>query len=242
MNNQNEGIEMQTTEFMRSIDTRYRESSGLTERCYYSIFYSQVIPSKVFVLGFNPGGNPEKWDDAVLASRSLYENGEHEYVDCEYPLAKAMRTFLYSTLSLTDINQIRKIPKTNLIFRRSSSQDTLKCPKLEALLEAKPFIEEMLQRVQPLVIIFEGMETLKKFRQLYCTTVTSQKDNNPLTTPNGRNNARIFETNFAKVTCLTQRILLIGIGHPSKYALRAEWSNVLTRSKEQIESYLNSPE
>lgn len=227
---------MDTTAFMRSIDTRFRAASGLSERRHYSIFYSQVVKSRILVIGFNPGGDPDHWDESLLASRSFYEHGEHEYVDCEYRIAVAMREFLMRTLSLTDVNQIRTIPKTNLVFRRSSNQDTLKISSSRALREAHPFIEEIIQRVQPRAIILEGKVTLDKFEKLYCGTVTAQLDGPPITTPNGRSNACIFQADRALVTCLGRDILLVGIGHPSKYAGRKEWHSVLARSKALLHS------
>ena len=101
----------ETTRFMRRLDQQYRKASGLTHRRDYSIFYSRVVPCRTLVLGFNPGGDPATWDESALASTGFYENWEHEYVDCHYPLACAMREFLQVALSLTDTEAVRRIPK-----------------------------------------------------------------------------------------------------------------------------------
>src|SRR5688572_337117 len=105
-------------EFMRSLDERYRQAANLTDRRYYSIFYSPVVQSPALVIGFNPGGDPEIWDKTALASDAFYESGEHEYVDSDYRIAVAMRDFLTKVFDLDDVSRIRALPKTNLIFRR----------------------------------------------------------------------------------------------------------------------------
>jgi len=219
---------------MQALDNAYRQTSGLQERRFYSIFYSKVEPSRIMVLGYNPGGDPDNWDESLLASRSYYENDEHEYVDCHYPLAIAMRDFLTSALDLSDVARIRSVPKTNLIFRRSRNQDTLNLRPAAALEEARPFVEQMISRVQPLVIIFEGTVTLDQFEKLYCDTVASSIDGPSITTPNGRNQAKIFRLDRARVRCLGRDATLIGLGHPSKYAGRVEWKQVVARARQAI--------
>lgn len=219
------------TEFMRSIDARYRAQSGLTERRLYSIFYSQILPSRVMILGFNPGGDPETWDESLLASPSYYEGGEHEYVDCNYPLAVAMRIFLQDALSLPSVAAIRRIPKSNLIFRRSSGHDSLSLPAGQAMDEALPFVEEMLCRVQPNFVILEGVVTLDKFIKRYCVGEVRQMRGVDISTPNGRHPACLFRAVQAGVRCLGRDATLIGLGHPSKYAGRAEWRAVVAQAK-----------
>lgn len=225
---------MDAIEFMQKLDADYRAASGLTERRLYSIFYSRVAPSHVMVIGYNPGGDPDHWDESLLASRSFYENGEHEYVDCHYPLAVAMRRFLTATFSLDSVEQIREIPKTNLIFRRSPGQDSLTLRPAAALDEARPFVEKIIQRVQPHAILFEGTVTLDQFERIYCEDVSRFQDGPPVTTPNGRNHATIFRLDSGHVRCLGRRVTLIGLGHPSKYAGRAEWHEVIARARRVI--------
>jgi len=104
---------------MKEIDAQYCEKTGFSERRYYSIFYSKIVESPIMIIGYNPGGNPENWNESQLASTSFYENGEHEYVDCHYPLAVGTREFLKKVLKLKDFGLIRNFPKTNLYFRRS---------------------------------------------------------------------------------------------------------------------------
>ena len=220
--------------FMQSMDERYQAVSGLHARRDYSIFYSQILPCRVMVLGWNPGGDPRTWSETELASTSYYENGEHEYVDCHYPLAVAMRTFLVEALALRSDDEIRTIPKANLIFRRSRGQDSLGIRDGEALTEAKPFVEQIINRVQPTAIILEGTKTLKAFERHYCGAVEPCVDGERIMTPNGKVPASIYQFDKATIRCLGRSALLVGLGHPSRYAARAEWSTVIERSKRAL--------
>lgn len=159
----------ETTDFMIDIDSRYRLTTGLTERRFYSIFYSRVEKCDLFILGYNPGGNPDSWSDAELASTTYFEDYEHEYVDQDYKIAKAMRVFLTNVLSLDSSEKIRRIPKSNIIFRRSRSSNNLGMSKNLAIHEAKPFVEQMLIRAKPNAILLEGKETYDLFLKNYCT-------------------------------------------------------------------------
>lgn len=47
-------------EFMRDLDRRFREVSGLTDRRDYSIFYSRLQRARVMVIGIKPGGRRDR--------------------------------------------------------------------------------------------------------------------------------------------------------------------------------------
>lgn len=130
------------------------------------IFYSNISPSPVALIGFNPGGSPEKLS-TQFSSSHFYERGEHDYVDCEYPLARKMRNFLLESGIASSLDSIRQIPKINLIFHRSRSTDSLGDPKNFINLSA-PFVIEMLQEINPRIIIFEGIKTLHLFEKYIC--------------------------------------------------------------------------
>ncbi len=216
---------------MQSLDEGYRAASGLKERRHYSIFYSSIQRSALLILGWNPGGNPATWDESQLASNSFYENGEHEYVDCHYKLALAMRGFLMASLGLSTPQEIRSIPKSNLIFRRSTGQGSLSLSARAALDECRPFVQELVSRVSPSHIILEGMTTLDEFGASYCSEVSRDVDGASVVTPNGARKARIYRADSAVVRCLDRRVTLVGVGHPSKFAGRREWKEVVQRAK-----------
>jgi len=219
---------------MKRLNRQYMEASGLVERRFYSIFYSQVIPSRLLIIGFNPGGNPDTWDESALASRSFYENGEHEYVDCHYPIAVAMRKFLMDVAVISSENQLRNIPKTNLIFRRSRSMDGLRFSERDVILEAKPILDQIIERVSPDVVICEGVSTLRHFENHYCDSVEEEIDGITIDTPNGRHRARIYRADKAVLSSDNKPLMLLGIGHPSKYSGRFEWDRVTAAAKELL--------
>jgi hypothetical protein len=223
------------TKFMQELDERFRAASGLHERRYYSIFYSSIQRSPLLILGWNPGGNPDNWDEAQLASRTFYENGEHEYVDCYYKLAVAMRGLLMTVLEMSSPEEIRPIPKSNLIFRRSTGQGTLPLNERAALEECRSFVEEILSRVSSSHILLEGMTTLEAFENIYCREVANELDGASIVTPNGARQARIYRADSAHVKCLGKRVTLIGIGHPSKFSGRREWAQVIRRTCSMLE-------
>ena len=221
----------ETTDFMRRLDSEYRARSELNERRFYSIFYSRIVPSSTLVLGFNRGGTPEDWEETKLASTAYYDNWEHEYVDCDYPIAVAMRDFLPKVLSLAGTKDIRRIPKTNLIFRRSSSQTKMSLRPSDAIREAQPILTQILRRVSPRLIICEGITTLDNFERYYCSSVEEEIDGQHVTTPNGRHLARIYRADKAHMISSGTSVILIGIGHPSRYSGRREWKDVIQLSR-----------
>lgn len=97
-----------------------------------------------------------------------------------------------------------------------------------------PFVQEIIARVQPYVIIFEGTVTLDKFEASYCTSVAQFIDGVRITTPNGRNAATIYRSDRAFVRCLRRDVTLIGLGHPSKYSTRMEWTDVIASARNTI--------
>ena len=219
---------------MSRLDHQYREATGLVERRFYSIFYSQVDPSPLLIIGFNPGGDPDSWDESALASRSFYENGEHEYVDCHYPIAVAMREFLLKIGSINSEDLLRRIPKTNLIFRRSRSMDGLRLSERDAILEAKPMLDQIIERVVPRVVICEGVSTLQHFEKHYCESIEEEIDGVSVSTPNGQHKARIYKADKAVLSSIQQPVTILGIGHPSKYSGRLEWSQVIASAKKLL--------
>ena len=220
----------QSTEFLKKTDREYQEISGLTERRFYSIFHSQIHPYPVLILGYNIGGKPNKWNESELASQSFYENREHEYVDRCYPIANAMRIFLQTA---SDIKKegVRRIPKTNLIFQSSGSQDTLKMKPYDALEEAKLILKHIIERVGLDAIICEGMCTWEKFERHYCRKSNQKFKGKVVVTPNGCRNARIYRVNKAFMPLMNWSVKLLGIRHPSRYYRRQKWKEILRSSR-----------
>ena len=45
--------------FMTDLDARFQRASGLSDRRFYSIFYSRLCRSAVMVIGIKPGGRTD---------------------------------------------------------------------------------------------------------------------------------------------------------------------------------------
>jgi hypothetical protein len=227
------------TELMRSIGERYRAKTGLALGDY-SIFYSRIVASHLLILGWNPGGDPKDPTYRSLESQSYYEDLKHDYVEYEfdpsYPMALAMCRFLRETLELRDSEPIRRIPKTNLIFRRSRGQADLPIREVDALKESQKFLEEIICRVRPSVVLLEGIKTLRAFEKHYCSDIVNLTERS-IITPNGSSSARIYELHQARVHCLGREVRLLGIGHPSRYARRAAWALVVQQAKSDLQVY-----
>lgn len=226
----------ESAKFMKRLDKEYRKKTKISERRLYSIFYSQVNPSPIMILGYNPGGNPEGWDESKLASTSFYEHREHEYVDCRYRIALVMSEFLEKVLDI-EKECIREIPKTNLIFRRSVSANDLNIGKSDAIDEAKPILNQILKRVEPKVVICEGLHTLRNFGKHYCTVHCEKIDGESVGVCNGKHIAQIYKADLAFLSSTGKYVKLLGIGHPSRFGGRPEWSKVIEFSRNFLAEY-----
>lgn len=216
--------------WMEDLDRRYRERTRLGIESY-KIFYSLIQPAPMLVLGINPGGSPaafsqevgkfypSSWVRRILANEFWFESGEHEYVDCDYPIARVMHRFLQRTTGL-DSGQVRGIPKTNMVFRRSPNVD--ECWEIhrmsleEAEAESRPFVQEILCRVSPQVILLEGMKALDLFRSAHGVAPEVQIMAPVMAEFRGRS-VRFCVATTLRVRALNRPVTVIAIGHPSTF-------------------------
>ena len=225
-----------TIAVMKDIDRRYREKSGLNDRCFYSIFYSRIDPAPLLVLGINPGGNPSKWTSDKLASQSFYENFEHEYVDCRYAIQEPMLPFLIDVTGV-DIDGVQHIPKSNLVFRRSNGMDELhKFHGMEfpdARREAHEFVQEIIQYVSPRAILLEGISNLEPFTRGFCIG-NGQPLAEEIRTDFKGSLVRCFVARAMQVKCLGRTLSVVAVGHPSAFGEKPEWPIVQSETKKVI--------
>ena len=145
--------------FMRDLEERFKQASGLKNRAHYKIFYGPVRETEILVLGINPGGDPRntepdgmrhKTGELAAASASFYENGESDIIDCEWKENIGLRKLLVPLLGGT-VDRIRDaVVKTNLAFRRSAKKTDIDIVAAER--EALPFLWKLLllrARVSP---------------------------------------------------------------------------------------------
>jgi hypothetical protein len=223
--------------FMIEIDRDYRERSGLAERRFYSIFYSRITPSPLMILGINPGGDPATWTMSDGADE-FCSDWQHDYVDERYPIQAAMLPLLTSTLQI-DPSIVRRIPKTNMVFRRSSQEKLFAeqqagMSMAAALTESAPVLERIVRRVAPRVVLFEGMGALSRFIHVFGTGSPSPSLVPAVTTPNGRHRALIYAVHEIRTHVLPEPITGIALAHPSKYAARAEFEIARTDIRDRL--------
>ena len=218
------------TQHMQEIDIGFRAVSGITERRYYKIFYSHIHPFPLLVLGQNPGGETDGTD--LAASDTYFENWEHDYLrfrnDSRYALARPACALLAAALQTTAIDTLRQVPATNVIFRRSRNTESLNLSPDKAAAESAPALRRILEIVNPRAVLLIANTAYKLFKKLHCEPGSVKEFAEPqVFTPNGKANACIFLSAHARVIGLNRMVPLFMVGHPSKYAGRGEWPQVV---------------
>jgi hypothetical protein len=202
---------------MREIDTEYRQISCLTDPRFYKIYYSRIDPAPILVLGINPGGAPDQIEPIKSASEGFFENFEHDYVDCDYPMQRVMFPFLKTILGASD-DELRRVPKTNLAFRRSPGEDSFKqyhpMTLGAAMREAKPSLSRIIRNVQPKLILMETMKP-ELFGKLYCDGNSGRTIREPLLAMHRGSQVRAFQATLMPIVCLDRAIPVVAIGYPS---------------------------
>jgi hypothetical protein len=229
---------------MEEIDLAYRVASGIGERRYYKIYYSHIHPFPLLVLGQNPGGETDGTD--LAASESFFEHWEHDYLcfrnDSRYALARPMCALLASGLQTTSVNILRQVPATNVIFRRSRNTESLNLSPTKAAAETSPFLRDILVAVNPTAILLISKTACDLFVRFHCKSRSLVEDvESKIFTPNGKSDACIFISAQAQVLGLNRIVPLFMVGHPSKYASRSEWTQVVTALSQGLHRWNVSP-
>lgn len=232
------------SEFMRTLDEEFRQTSGLAERRLYKIFYSRIHAFPFLVLGQNPGGETDGTD--LVAPESYFENWEHDYVDFRhhpnYRLAGPMCELLEYALQTNSEDVLRRIPATNVAFRRSRNTDTLTTSVRASALETQSALGRIIQKVNPKLILLISKTAYDWFIKIHCGHATLvEKLESRVFTPNGGNMACIFAEADAEVSVLARKIKLVMVGHPSKYSPRSEWSAVQANTRQVFATQALSP-
>lgn len=225
---------------MMRLDAEFRAASELTDRRFYKIFYSAIAPAPLLVLGFNPGGETDGTD--LNASKSFYENWEHDYVDFRsygnaYRLAGRAYDMLAEVLQTSSDDAIRRIPATNVIFRRSRRSSDLRLTTRAAARESAPVLAEILRSVDPVAILLIGSTAFDAFVVQHCVPGSLVVNAQPpeLFKPNGASNACMFRSARAYVTALGRDTPVLMVGHLSKYYSRhGVWREVIASLRAEL--------
>lgn len=232
------------TQHMREIDAAFQAASGISERRYYKIYYSHIHPFPLLVLGQNPGGETDGTD--LTASEAYFENWEHDYLcfrnDSRYALARPICALLAATLQTTSVSTLRQVPATNVIFRRSRNTGTLNLSPDKAAAESAPALHSILETVNPRAVLLISGTAYKLFKKFHCEPQSIKENTETqVFTPNGKANACIFLSAEARVLSLNRTVPLFMVGHPSKYAGRSEWSQVVEALGKELQECGVSP-
>lgn len=208
-------------EFMRDLDRRFRERSGLADRRYYSIFYSRLQPARVMVIGINPGGRTDGTHQ--LASQTFYEDWSHEYVDEHYRIATVMRGSLMQALGAETAEELRGVPKTNSFFQRAVGTSHLTAGEIGRHVElCAPFVREMLEYVAPDALVLEGSAARDMVVQHQCASVVEFPEDEVWGDRRGRRN-RFFRRERATLLATGKDVDLLTLGHPSHFGHLPPW-------------------
>lgn len=149
-------------QFMRDLDAEYRQTTGLSHRKHYSIFYAPPARSEFLMLNANPGGSPENYSYVDVMS------GEHEYIEGLDSGRTTRNTaeILRYILATNDNEALRSIQVSNMAFRRSPSSLTKRQFERDCE-EAKPFVAQLVRYVRPRAMLFAGNDKFKSFAKVH---------------------------------------------------------------------------
>jgi len=207
-------------DFMRALEEEYRQVSGVKNRSEYKIFYGQVFPSPILTLGLNPGGTPEgttedgtRQNDGSPASSSgsYFEQMENDILDCDWRENTGLRKLLLPLVG-HDHNRFRsEIVKTNIAFRRSRAVSDIDLAVAER--EAVPFIETIIARVSPRLIVLTG-PSIDRFLTLYA--LASRPLTETIKAP-GINHV-VFAATAARLRSVDRETIVVQVAHASQFA------------------------
>jgi hypothetical protein len=207
------------TPSMRDLEARFRRASGLANRSDYKIYYGQVHPAPILILGINPGGAPSntnpdgrtyKDGSIAAASSSYFENDEHDILDCKWRENYGLQSLL-TPLVGGDTQLIRqKVVKTNIAFHRSAKKKDIDIDRANA--ETAPFLAELISVVKPSTILLTGV-SIDEFNDRFASTssivVPAERD--------PRINQVVFAASKSELRATGAEALVVQLAHASLF-------------------------
>lgn len=160
----------------------------------YAIFYSPVVPKPdIMILGYNPGGASDSFN-----ANEVKVPSEHDYIKGDYKLAQKMKIVFEELKPEISLENTLKL---NLIFFRSKRASDFVNKELINFCKEK--VEEIIQKIEPKVIIAEGFKTFDTLLEIM----------------KGKESQRDFEENnqkrIVRLGEISKHIRVIGLIHPS---------------------------
>ncbi|HEX4113112.1 MAG TPA: hypothetical protein VH020_11300 [Stellaceae bacterium] len=189
------------------VDRTSQKLSVLPQNSGFAVFYCPVPEQADFlILGFNPGGGPED------SERKGAIPEEHEYLSCDYRLARATRDLFAQNDYL---GLLKQSVKSNLQFFRTKNVVSWNQIAEEKRHELTEFcdqgVREIVGRLRPKAILLEGVQTFDAFRsRIFCSLLC--EENSSETRLDGR---RVYVSQHSSMG------LIIGILHLSGARPRA---------------------
>jgi hypothetical protein len=218
-------------DFMRTLEEEYLQVSGLENRSKYKIFYGQVFPAQILTLGLNPGGTPEstsqdgtrqKDGSPASSSGSYFEQMENDVLDCNWKENRGLRKLLLPLVG-QDCRRFRsEIVKTNIAFRRSGKASDIDLTV--AAREAVPFLEKIMARVSPRLIVLTG-PNIDQFLTLYAwgSRPLAETIKEPCI------NHVVFAAAVARLRCLEHDSIVVQVDHASQFSWTYDRYDISTK-------------
>lgn len=221
-------------DFMRALEEEYCQVSGVKNRSEYKIFYGQVFLSPILTMGLNPGGTPEgtsadgsrrKDGSPASSSCSYFEQMENDILDCDWQENTGLRNLLLPLVSHDHRRFRSEVVKTNMAFRRSRAVRDIDLATAER--EAVPFIETIIARVSPRLIVLTG-PSIDRFLMLYALDSRTLTDT--IKAP-GINHV-VFAASAAQLRSADHEAIVVQVAHASQFAWTYERYGISARIAE----------
>lgn len=190
------------------LDSDWRAATGLSSRADYSIHYAPLVPCPLMVLGLNPGGSATNYKVVDV------DAGQNEYIEGHGPTAQNIGRLLRLALEAGSPEDIRGIPGSNVIWRRSPNQNSLRMSTRRAAIETAPHLARLMRQVGPRGILFAGSAAFDAFRLAHEASVIASGE--VILGPNGSNTAIYFAEHTIHVPSLGGSVAAFIVLHPSK--------------------------
>lgn len=159
------------------------------------------------MINANPGGSPQNYRIVDVM------NGEHEYIEgpSSGPTTSNGAAILQHIIGDNNQESLRRIQVLNRFFRRSPTRPSVSIEQLY-MKEARPFLEDLINFIEPKVILFGGDAGVGLFAKAHGARLEAGR---AIMGPNGSNEAVYFRE-YRMDLPYYEPVAAYGIYHPSK--------------------------